>query len=348
MIHDWVSFDKDTRLENLPKLIKNCLRFGCLDKHFIDVYIFNCELFISLPEVVQIKLKKFISNILKSNKQTTTYDFKLSHSQQITYFRPRKINQLLVCIDCKDGSAEYFDNQNSSWHSSLLSFKLPSEKEYFELELLGDDKSTLYAFGGRDENGITTNEVWSRDLSQQTSQWTAMTPMNQTRAYFSSVVLNDTIYALGGYSKENNSKSITLNSCECYNQQNIWKEIASMNTVRVDASATVYDGCIYIAGGYNEKDVVEKSVEKYDPQSNTWSQVAPMSTARFRYALTTFGGRIWAIGGNDGKRILSSVESYDPVNDCWREETSLNESQYLHKSIDFNNELYVVGGYFGE
>ena len=171
--------------------------------------------------------------------------------------------------------------------------------------------------------------------------------MKKNRSNFSSVVFNDNIYALGGNFKNYYSGNRILRSCERYNSQsNHWATIDSMNIARRNASAAIYNNCIYIAGGLNEYGVTERSVEKYDFQSKTWSEVVPMTTARSHFALTPFDNCLWAIGGlGDDKQALSSVESYDFKSNKWKPEESLNTGRIGHSAIEFNGELYVVGGF---
>ncbi|KAH9392756.1 Kelch-like protein 10 [Tyrophagus putrescentiae] len=160
--------------------------------------------------------------------------------------------------------------------------------------------------------------------------------MKQSRKEFYSVVLNDTIYALGG--RDNNNDR--LRSCERYDSQlNEWSTVADMNSYRENASAAVINGCIYVAGGGGAR-----SVSKYCPETDTWREVAPMTTARWNLTLTPFAGRLWAIGGRDGGHLLSSCESYDPVTDTWQKEAPMKEGRWRHTAIEFNGKLYVVGG----
>ncbi len=262
----------------------------------------------------------------------------ISLPETAAHFLTKNANQLLVCID-SNGSIEFYDSQHKSWHTSPVSLYLPNGQQHFELALLG---SMLYAFGGNNADKKATNLMWSRDLSDPSSQWTARANMKQSRKQFCSVVLNDTIYALGG---RGNNNEYSLRSCERYcSQLNEWSTVADMNSYRDGASAAVINGCIYVAGGWNRG--VFKSVSKYCPETDTWREVAPMTTKRYVFSLTPFAGRLWAIGGKGGDfQPLSSCESYDPVTDTWREEAPMKGGRWRHAAIEFNGELYVVGGW---
>ncbi len=303
--------DTSNRLTYFKQFFINCFQFDRLPHQFVESNIYQSNIFKLLPVNFQNELKIF------ANKLT---------------------EKLLVCFDSRYGSNEFYDSQHKSWHSSPVSLQPPSKQYYSQLAVLG---SMLYAFGGLNDSNNALNLMWSRDLSDPSSQWTARANMKQSRKEFCSVVLNDTIYALGGMSKNNNF----LRSCERYcSQLNEWSRVANMKFGRVGASAAVINGCIYVAGKTNKKRA-DKSVSKYCSQTDTWREVAPMTTERYLFALTPFAGRLWAIGGLGGNgQLLSSCESYDPVTGTWREEAPMKGWRCGHAAIEFNGELYVVGG----
>ncbi len=265
-----------------------------------------------------------------------------------------KPTNLLFCIH-QDGSSEYYDSYLNSCHISKFSLRQNTLRNQngYQLALLNDN--ILYAFGG----SHFTDKMWSRDLSEpSSSKWTVKTPMNIKRINFSSVVFNNVIYIFGGESEKDilpsplffGPKNTYECSCERYDTElNQWSMVANMNSGRVNASAAVFNGYIYIAGGKNKLWKTERSVERYCPETDTWREVAPMTTERSQFALTPFAGRLWAIGGRDGdSHTLSSCESYDPVTDTWREEAQLKEQRREHAATEFNGELYVVGGTNGK
>ena len=309
VMHDWMNVDTFNRLTCFKILFKKCLQIESLQFQFVEKNIFQSDIFKLLPLEFQQDLRKFI------NKKS-----------------------LLVCMNRYDGSVEFYNPQNNSWHSSRVSLPLPNNHTNFQLALLG---SMLYAFGGRDDYINTTNKMYSRDLSDPSSQWTARADMKQSRRRFCSVVLNDTIYVLGGMDNKQ-----PLRSCERYDSQlNEWSTVADMNSGRVYASAAVINRCIYVAGGGNKGGIL-KSVCKYCPETNTWKEVKQMTTQRYSFALTPFAGRLWAIGGRGGNdQPLNSCESYDPMTDTWREEAPMKGERLDHAAIEINGELYVVGGW---
>ncbi len=333
MIHDWVIFNKENRLTHLPNLLKKSLQFDRLTKHFVEENIFKNVIFLLLPLNFQANLQNFVKNV-KFQNELNNDSFNLSSLSPVINYCFQK----LLCISAVNGYLEIYDQQHNNWHSLTLSLQPSAKQRYFQLALLG---SMLYAFGGRDNDKNALNLMWSRDLSDPSSQWTARADMKLSRRRFCSVVLNDTIYALGGV----DTNIQPLRSCERYcSQLNEWSTVADMNSGRAGSSAAVINGSIYAAGGVNRGEIL-KSVCKYCPETDTWREVAPMTTKRYVFSLTPFAGRLWAIGGKGGDfQPLSSCESYDPVTDTWREEAPMKKERCGHAAIEFNGELYVFGG----
>ncbi|MGD0712551.1 MAG: DUF2341 domain-containing protein, partial [Bacteroidales bacterium] len=91
-----------------------------------------------------------------------------------------------------------------------------------------------------------------------------------------------------------------------------WTQEAAMPYKTADASAAVYNGQLYVFGGYNNtaSDILN-SAYSYDPASNTWSQKADMPTARWGEIAVQYGGKIYVFGGR-----TSSVQTYqgNPLN----------------------------------
>lgn len=358
VICEWVSFEKENRHDYLDELIYKCLRFGRLDEHFIETFIFECELFTKLSHAIQSGIKHFIRNVLHNSKQTTIYSFDLSDSSWVVHFSPREIEpsdteHLLVCVDSKNGSTEFYDSQHNTWNPSPLTLKVTNNQENFKLALLGPKSNILCALGGSDKNSSFPNEMWSRSFDHPSVPWTAYKEtIIQSRESFSSVVHNNNdIYVFGGMLKSSTTSSSTqvpLRTCELYDRElNQWTTVAPMNIARCNSSAAVFNGYIYVAGGNTGKKLAVRSVEKYDPHSDSWSEVAPMATSRSDFVLTPFAGRLWAIGGvgEDNQLLLmSAAESYDPLSDSWRAETvRCDKRRWRHAALEFNGELYVVG-----
>ena len=176
-----------------------------------------------------------------------------------------------------------------------------------------------------------------------TDTWTTKAPMSTARAYHQVAVVDDKIYAIGGY-----NSSGYLNSVEEYDPAtNKWITKASMLTARAENQVALVDGKIYATGGYTTTGSPLKSVEEYDPVTNTWTTKAPMTTARYFHQVAVVGGKIYAIGGynrNTGS-VLNSVEEYDPATNTWTTKAPMTNVRYSHQVAVVGGKIYAIGGY---
>ncbi|XP_076820217.1 kelch-like protein 23 [Clavelina lepadiformis] len=128
-------------------------------------------------------------------------------------------------------------------------------------------KGLLYALGGYDGNATNTAECYD----PRNGKWEYIPPMKTCRDGLTAVVLNDEIYAIGGYDGSNHVSSV-----EKYNlYAKTWIDVPSMNGTRYGGSACVVDGLIWVFGGYGAN-----TVEFYDPATNKWQVSTNMDRKR--------------------------------------------------------------------
>ena len=105
--------------------------------------------------------------------------------------------------------------------------------------------------------------------------WCMVTPMTTKRARVGVGVVNNTIYAVGGY-----DGSSDLSTVEAYlPQNNSWVVLPTMGTRRSSLGVAVLGDLLYAIGGYDGASCLS-SVERFDPLSEQWVAVAAMNTKR--------------------------------------------------------------------
>ncbi|CAK8688315.1 unnamed protein product [Clavelina lepadiformis] len=125
-------------------------------------------------------------------------------------------------------------------------------------------RGLLYVLGGSHDKR-TTNTAECYD--PKTGKWEYIPPMKTCRYGLTAVVLNNEIYAIGGYN---------IPSVEKYNlDTKTWTDVPSMNEKRQIGSACVVDGLIWVFGGKGAK-----TVEFYDPATNKWQVSTNMDRQR--------------------------------------------------------------------
>lgn len=101
-------------------------------------------------------------------------------------------------------------------------------------------------------------------------EWDYFTSMETKRSGHAALVLNGTIYVIGGRDGSN-----ALSSGEKYNATTgVWTPIAPMGTERHLFAAAVLNDFIYIMGGRRDNGNYLSSAEQYNPTIDAWTPVA--------------------------------------------------------------------------
>ena len=202
VITGWIETDRANRLQYLPMLIKECLRFGRLSETYIRDSIFASDPFMALPFDSQRDTIEFMNSVLhgESRAKTITDGRELLYAKSISYFRPRETKHFLLAAGGwtegrTSGSIELYDYQLNLWLSTEI--KLPASVSYFGLEILDN---MLFVFGGSNGREIF-KAMSSLDLTKPDPKWMTKCSMIQRRCYVSSVVLDGQLYAFGGFNE---------------------------------------------------------------------------------------------------------------------------------------------------
>ncbi|CAI6347392.1 unnamed protein product [Macrosiphum euphorbiae] len=167
----------------------------------------------------------------------------------------------------------------------------------------------VFALGGL--NMSSSKSVSMVDVSSQSPSWVPMVDMLITRTRLGVGVLDDRIYAVGGYDGTRG-----LNSVEVFDvSTQKWRMVTSMTSNKWDLGVGVLNNRLYAIGGGDKN--VTNSVEYYDPTLDSWTPVSNMSTNRQGAGVGVLDGVLYAIGGYTGSANLKSVEAYRPSEGVW-------------------------------
>eukprot|EP00102_Acyrthosiphon_pisum_P025033 XP_016662243.1 PREDICTED: ring canal kelch homolog [Acyrthosiphon pisum] len=194
----------------------------------------------------------------------------------------------------------------------------------------------VFAVGG--VNGLCSQSVTMLDVSSQSPSWIQMVDIIAKRNRLGVGVLDDCIYAVGGYDGNR-----ALNSVEVFDVSNQkWRMVSSMTIERCDFGVGVLNNRLYAVGGSDGK-LCLKSVEYYDPVLDTWTPVANMSVVRHGVGVGVLDGLLYAIGGYNGKN-LKSVEVYRPSDGVWSSVADMEIYRSCPGVAVLDGLLYVFGG----
>ncbi|CAI6373326.1 unnamed protein product [Macrosiphum euphorbiae] len=194
----------------------------------------------------------------------------------------------------------------------------------------------VFAVGGVNQSSSVS--VSMLDVSSQSPSWLPMVDMLIGRRRLGVGVLDNCLYAIGGY-----DGTKALSSVEVFDV-NIqkWRMVSNMWIKRSDFGVGVLNNRLYAVGGGNK--VVLKSVEYYDPSLNKWTLVSEMSEDRQGVSVVVLNGLMYAIGGYNGIEDLKSVEVYRPSDGVWYSIADMHLSRYCPGVVALNGLLYVMGG----
>jgi N-acetylneuraminic acid mutarotase len=240
-------------------------------------------------------------------------------------------------------TVEAYDPATDLWTTKAA---MPNARLYPDCAVVN---GRIYAMGG-DLHGIIP--VLQSPLSivheydPATDTWTRKADMPTARWGLTVAVVDEKIYALGGYTAYGTTP---LSVLEVYDPAtDTWESKAAMPTPRGWFTTSVVDGKIFAIGAAQPPSGPWlATVDMYDPLTDTWTPKANMPTARGALASSVTHGLIYVVGGRTGNpsfRAFSTVEEYDPATDTWTERTSLPSPRFHFRTSELNGRIYAIGG----
>lgn len=204
------------------------------------------------------------------------------------------------------GSAEIYSPQTGLWRGTG---QLAVPRAGHTATEIGD--GTVLVSAGYDNSGdhFTEAELFDGSAFRPAGK------INQTRYFHTAVALGGGRVLVGGGT---DPMSGALGSVELYTAGIGWSTAASLAPMRtprtLHASATLPNGEVLFAGGFNPADGAVAGAERYSPATNTWTNDATMARGRYDSAPATMpDGRVLVVSGQSLTWQYSDGELYDPL-----------------------------------
>jgi N-acetylneuraminic acid mutarotase len=133
-----------------------------------------------------------------------------------------------------------------------------------------------------------------------------------------------------------------------------WITLASSPLQRQEVVSTRIGHYVYLAGGFDNKSVVSRALERYDISTNSWRLLRPLPLALHHSAAVTYKGDMYVIGGyaadatglsrSDGL-ALAILLKYSPRTDTWSELPPPPIKRGAFAAGVIGDRLYVAGGF---
>jgi len=194
--------------------------------------------------------------------------------------------------------------------------------------------------------GYSTQE--SSDIPQlNESYWKIGKNMSIARNELTGVVLNSEIYAMGG--EDIAAGGGQKDSVEVYDiAKDKWIEgtVAHMPLPLDHTASAVYDGKIYVVGGYLEHKVPTDKVFIYDPQKNQWQEGKSLPSSIGAALNAQFiNGILYVVGGVNSSNVpVNTNYAYNTKTNTWTTKAPMPTARHHLQTAVVDGKIYALGG----
>ncbi|TSY83970.1 Kelch-like protein 33 [Bagarius yarrelli] len=208
--------------------------------------------------------------------------------------------------------------------------------------------SQLYVVGGRHYYGKDDTMKSTYRYDPIRNSWQRLTDMNEKRANFALVVLNEKIFAMGGdKDSDSNTESVEV-YCPI---TDTWSFVHPLDQSLSGHAASVWNEKIFISGGFDSSYRCLASMLLYHPENGS-TYYANMTLNRAQHCMETLNHCLYVAGGVSyaGAQLFDQLacEFFDPVNGYWCAILPMSLPHVCAASAVLEGKIYIIGGYCQE
>jgi len=161
-------------------------------------------------------------------------------------------------------------------------------------------------------------------------------PLLTQHGCFSSVILEENIYCMGGFSRSNEYEYSSV--VERYDPRiGKWSFTAPLTTARAAHQAVVIGDIIYVFGGTSSNGF-NVSVEWYEPRVNKWTFIDPRpNLSSTCMCIGNVGGMVWIAGGrnpsSEQHEAVDYMIGYNVQDNTWNYISHMREKRMFACSV---------------
>jgi N-acetylneuraminic acid mutarotase len=124
-----------------------------------------------------------------------------------------------------------------------------------------------------------------------------------------------------------------------------WRVLqAEAPTPRTEVTAALYEGKIYVAGGFRADGTPVDTVEFFDPATEIWGTAPPLPAAVHHSTAVVYDGKLYVVGGLTGHHFKATANVFVYDGSVWRTAAVLPEPIGAHAAAVMNGRIYILGG----
>nr|XP_009858623.1 kelch-like protein 9 [Ciona intestinalis] len=205
------------------------------------------------------------------------------------WIRVRSLNEkrTFFHLSAIEGKLYAVGGRNAAGELSTVECYNPQHNEWVFVEKMQEPHyghaGTVYNGQMFISGGITHDSFQKKLLcyNPTTDKWEQRSPMSTVRGLHCMTTVRDRLYVIGGNHFKGTTDYDDVLECEFYTTEtDQWCCVAPMLTGQSDVGIAVYDGKVYVTGGYswNNRCMVD-IVQCYDPEENKWMKTFSLPAA---------------------------------------------------------------------
>ena len=186
----------------------------------------------------------------------------------------------------------------------------------------------------------------SQDSDIIESYWSTGKGMSEDRNELTAVLFDDWIFAMGGEDiASGGGQKDTVELYDIAKDEWIENNIPPMPLPLDHTASAVYEGKIYVVGGFLENKVPTDKLFIYDPQKNEWQDGKSLPSPRGAMGAEFVNGMLYVIGGVNASHIpVNSNLAYDPKTDTWSTKSPMPTERHHLQTEVVDGKIFALGG----
>jgi N-acetylneuraminic acid mutarotase len=194
----------------------------------------------------------------------------------------------------------------------------------------------IYLFGGRKGHQVVSHVEM---FDPNAGHWLTVSEMPQPRFGLTSVLIDSSIWTIGGTLK-NNSSSPRVDIY--YPNSNRWERLEADLTIgRSSAMSAFVNGQVFVFGGFYFGPV--SSYEKYDAEQGLWQTAGNMPTPAAGSGYAFENNSVWILGGMSNNGMTDNVIQFNS-DLTWDYGAPLSKAKSEAAAVNYDDKLYIFGG----